>query len=245
VPPPPAKAEATASLTELCEPLFQYVCMLNRIARNPGGESMAFEPLRKLIAEMFEQMEKEAEPDYRLKAQFAQVKMPLIFFVDSMIAESKLSLAPQWHKNRLAYDYSELAGDEKFFDLLDETLKQTGEETDERLAIFYTCLGLGFTGWYAGQPEYLRKKMLDVARRIPRELIDTQHNAKICPEAYQFLDTRNLVEPPGLKLATMGILFGGFLLIVMVVNLYLFRTASTGLSESLRTILSHDLTTPR
>ena len=171
--------------------------------------------------------------------------MPLIFFVDSMLAESRLSLAPQWHKNRMAYELNELAGDEKFFDLLDETLKETGSEANERLAIFYTCLGLGFTGWYAGQPEYLRKKMLDVGSRVPRELIDTQHNAKVCPEAYEHLDTRNLVEAPGLKLATLAILFAGFFFIVMAVNFYLFRTASTGLSDSLRIILSHDLAAPK
>ena len=243
--PPPVEPAPSLNLVELCEPLFQYVCMLNRIARNPGGENMAFEPLRKLIVEMIEQLEKQAEADFRLKTQFPKIKLPLIFFVDSMIAESKLKLAPQWHKNRLAYDYNELAGDEKFFDLLDETLKETGPEADERLAIFYTCLGLGFTGWYAGQPEYLRKKMLDVVRRVPRALIDTEHGARICPEAYDHLDTRNLVEPPGLQMATMAILFAGFFFIVMVVNFYLFRTASTGLSDSLRVILSHDSANPK
>ena len=239
--PPPVNAPPSLTLVELCEPFFQYVCMLNRIARNPGGENMAYEPLRKLVKEMLEEMEQQSKSDPRLEEQFAKVKMPLIFFVDSIIAESKLTLAAQWHKNRIAYEHNELAGDEKFYDLLDETLKQTGKETDERLAVFYTCLGLGFTGWYAGQPEYLRKKMLDVAQRLPRELIDTQHRAKICPEAYEHLDTRNLVEAPGLKVAAMGIVFAGFFLIVMAVNLYLFRTASTGLSESLRIILSHDL----
>ena len=34
-------------------------------------------------------------------------------------------------------------------------------------------------------------------------------------------------------------------LIVMAVNFYLFRTASTGLSDSLRIILSHDLAAPK
>lgn len=239
--PPPAEAPPPPSLVDLCEPLFQYVCMLNRIARNPGGEGMEFESLRKLIVEMLNDTESQAEGNSRLSAQFTKVKMPLIFFVDSMIAESQLSLAPQWHKNRMAYELNELAGDEKFFDLLDETLKETGPEANERLAIFYTALGLGFTGWYAGQPEYLRKKMLDVGSRVPRELIDTAHNAKVCPEAYDHLDTRNLVEAPGLKLATFAILFAGFLCIVMAVNFYLFRTASTGLAESLRIILSHDM----
>ena len=51
----------------------------------------------------------------------------------------------------------------KFFDLLDETLNDPSDEATERLKIFYTCLGLGFSGWYAGQSEYLRGKMLDIS----------------------------------------------------------------------------------
>jgi type IV/VI secretion system ImpK/VasF family protein len=242
---PPPVAAPPPSLTDLCEPLFQYVCMLNRIARNPGGENIEFSALRKIIEELLADMEESAKADPRLESQFKKLKMPLIFFVDSMIAESGLSLAREWNKKRLAYDANELAGDEKFFDLLDETMKESGREAAERLAIFYTCLGLGFTGWYTGQPEFLRKKMIDLEQRIPPELIDTQHTAKVCPEAYQYLDTRNLVEPPGLKLATMGILFLGLVFIVLAVNFYLFRQASTGLDQSLRIILSHDLANPK
>jgi type VI secretion system protein ImpK len=237
---PPPIEPRQLNLVELCEPLFQYVCMLNRIARAPG-EAIEFEPLQKQIKQMFEEMAQAAAVDSRLQAQFEKVRTPLIFFVDSMMAESKLGLAPQWHKNRLAYEFKELAGDEKFFDLLDETLAETGPEAAERLAIFYTCLGLGFSGWYAGQPEYLRKKMLDIAKRMPPQLIDTKHTERICPEAYEYADRRNLVEPPGIKLATMAILFVGFFFVVMAVNFYLFRTASTGLAESLRTILQHDI----
>lgn len=238
---PPAEAPAQLDLVDLCEPLFQYVCMLNRIGRNPGGESMGYGPLRKVIDGIFQEIEEYAGSDLRLEAQFGKVKMALIFFVDSMIAESRLGLAKDWNKKRIAYEMEELAGDEKFFDLLDETLKETGKEADERLAIFYTCLGLGFTGWYTGQNEYLRKKMLDVGQRVPRELLDTQHTARVCPEAYEHLDTRNLVEPPGLKLATIAVVFVGCLLIAMAVNFYLFYDATTGLSTSLKEILKHDL----
>ena len=36
-----------------------------------------------------------------------------------MISESSLPFAAQWNQNRLAYERNELAGDEKFFDLLE------------------------------------------------------------------------------------------------------------------------------
>jgi cytochrome bd-type quinol oxidase subunit 1 len=42
----------------------------------------------------------------------------------------------------------QLAGDEKFFDLLEETLNDSSEDASERLAVYYTCLGLGFMGMY-------------------------------------------------------------------------------------------------
>jgi type IV/VI secretion system ImpK/VasF family protein len=233
--------DSSLDLVDLCEPMFQYVCMLNRIARNPGGEGLEFDPLQALIKEIFQDMEQNPGANDRLKGQFQKVRVPLIFFVDSMISESKLGIASQWHKSRLAYEFSELAGDEKFFDLLDETLAEKSPEADERLAIFYTCIGLGFQGWYAGQPEYLRKKMMDLGKRIPSRFIDTQHTARVCPEAYQHVDGRDLVEPPGLKVATMAICFAGLFLVALAVNFYLFHTASTGLAESLKTILSHDL----
>ena len=63
------------TLLELCEPLFQYVCMLNRISRNPGGEQMDHAPLRKAIDGVFAQMREQAEGDSRLATQLKKVEM--------------------------------------------------------------------------------------------------------------------------------------------------------------------------
>ena len=228
------------TLLELTEPLFQYICMLNRIARNPGGENLSIAALRPIIVEMIEGMKAQAEPEPRLASQYKKMEMPLIFFVDSMLAESNLTLAPQWNKKRLAYERNELAGDEKFFDLLDETLAEKGSEADERLEVYFACLGLGFQGWYAGQPEYLRKKMHEISLRIGR-VLDPDQRAHICPEAYQFTDGRNLIEKPGLKVLTIGVALAGLCLVVLAVNFFLFHTASQGLANALREILQHDL----
>ncbi len=228
------------TLLELTEPLFQYVCMLNRIARNPGGEDLTMDALRPAIVAQFSQMKSEAEGDARLASQYKRMELPLTFFVDSILAESSLSMAPQWNKSRLAYERNELAGDEKFFDLLDETLNEKGSEADERLEVYYACLGLGFQGWYAGQPEFLRKKMLDISQRI-RRVLDADQSARITPEAYEHTDTRNLVERAGVKIATIAILFAGLCFIVLAVNFSLFKTASHELSSALQEILSHDL----
>jgi type VI protein secretion system component VasF len=157
-----------------------------------------------------------------------------------MIAECGLAVSTAWHHNRLAYERKELAGDEKFFDLLDETLKDPSEEATERLKIFYTCLGLGFSGWYAGQPEYLRGKMLDISHRI-RPAMDTDQSTRICPEAYIGVDTRDLIQRPGLSIAAIAIIFLGLCLIVLTVETYLFRAASLSLTDSVTAIASQEI----
>jgi type VI secretion system protein ImpK len=229
------------TLLELCEPLFKKVCILNRLGRKGVGTSN-FEALRFEIVEMFNGMAKTAETDPLLKAQWQKLEMAMIFFVDSMIAESRLPVAAEWHKKRLAYERKELAGDEKFFDVLDETLADTSDEATERLVILYTCLGLGFTGWYAGQPEYLRGKMLDISARI-KPAMDTNPAVRICPEAYEGVDTRDL-QPPASRLVGIAIIFAGLCLIVLTVQIYLFRVASVGLTGSLSAIATQDISRP-
>jgi type VI protein secretion system component VasF len=256
------------TLLEVTEPLFQYVCRLNRLARRSasasastgksdtmmftkggaGGASAASAPMldygvvRSEIKALFEDLQQKPGRDSRLAAQVKQMELPLIFFVDSMISESNLSFAAKWNQNRLAFERHELAGDEKFFDLLEETLKDSSEEASERLAVFYTCLGLGFTGLYFSQPEYLRKTMLTIAPRI-RRLMDGDQSSKICPEAYT-ADERNLVQPPGTRLVFVGILFLCFTLAVLFAYAWMYHSAKVDLENAFKEIKTHDLNPP-
>ena len=225
------------NLLELCEPLFQYVCILNRAGRKGGNLELT--AVRSKIKDLFESLRSRAQADPRLNPQFKKVEQPLIFFVDSMITDSKVPFARKWDQDRLAYGFNELAGDEKFFDLFDETLKEQTDEATERLSVYYTCIGLGFTGWYSGQPEYLRRKMLEVSPRI-RHLIESDTTVRVCPEAYQNVDTRDLVEPPSQKMVVILIIFLVFMLTALACNFFLFRTASQQLTSSLSEIIAHD-----
>ena len=134
------------TLLELCEPLFQYVCRLNRLARS--SNTLEMDQVRNEIKKIFEAMNTEALNNAALTSQFEKIELPLLFFVDFMIKESKLTFAYDWYE--LGRERNELAGDEKFFDLLDENLADTSDAATERLVIFYTCIGLGFTGVYTG-----------------------------------------------------------------------------------------------
>jgi type VI secretion system protein ImpK len=225
------------TILEACEPLFKKVCLLNRLGRKGGGTS-DYDKLRLDIEETFKDIERETDKDPLLRAQWQKLEFALVFFVDSMIAESQLPVAAQWHQHRMAYDRKELAGDEKFFDLLDETLNDPSQEATERLLVFYVCIGLGFMGWYAAQPEYLRGKMLDISQRI-RSAMEQNPTARLCPEAYEHLDTRDLVQPP--KLGGIALIFAGLCLIVLAVEIYLFRNASLSLTDSLTAISSQEV----
>ena len=206
------------NLLEYTEPLFQYVCILNRAGRKGGN--LDYNTVRSKIKVMFEDLRSRATTDPRLNPLYKKVEQPLIFFVDSMICDSKLPFAAKWNQERLAYSFNELAGDEKFFDLFDETLKEQGDDATERLSVYYTCIGLGFTGWYSGQPEYLRKKMLEVAPRI-RHMLESDTTVRVCPEAYQNVDSRDLVEPPSSKMIVILIIFLVFMLTTVACNIVL------------------------
>jgi hypothetical protein len=225
------------TLAELCEPFFEYVCRLNRTARKGGDvpESSIRSELLRLLADL----KTKSQAESKLHEQYLKVELPLIFFADSLISESRLKCAGMWNKNRMAYDRKELAGDEKFFDLLEETLQDPSADATERLKIFYTGLGLGFTGWYAGQIDYLKRKQKELAARIG---VNTSPEAKgkIVPEAYENLDTRNLIEPPVAKMAGLSLLLGGLTVLMLGLNVMIFRQHSRDLADRLATIASFE-----
>jgi type VI protein secretion system component VasF len=143
----------------------------------------------------------------------------------------------------LAFEHNELAGDEKFFDLLDETLADPSQGATERLSVFYTCIGLGFTGWYTGQPEFLRKKQMEIAARI-RSMMEVDEASRICPEAYENVDTSDLIQPPGAKLMWISVCLIGMAVVIVVADFFLFRTTASDLLAAIQKINDHEATAP-
>ncbi len=224
------------TLLELSEPLFQYICRLSRSARK--GVRVEPNTVRNEVKAILGDMRSRAMADRALVSQYEKIELVYLFFVDFMVRECLGSAAKSWPE--LAAERKELAGDERFFDMLDETLKEPGDAAAERLVIYYVCVGLGFTGWYTGQPEYLRKKMLEISSRI-RHVMDPDQMARICPEAYDNVNTANLVEPPGRRLIGVGILLVGVLIVLFAANIALYyhskrqlTTALDGITEAAR-----------
>jgi type IV/VI secretion system ImpK/VasF family protein len=220
-------------LLEVCEDLFQYVCRLNRSARK--GAPMEPSMVRSDIKSILSKARTKASSDPLLAQQYEQVERPLVYFVDFMIEESSLPFAREWKQNRLQNEmYSVNDGDEHFFDLLDEALRDTSRQATERLTVFYTCLGLGFTGFYAGQPEYLRRKMMEMNARI-REIADTDTSSRVVPEAYEHVDTSDLIQPPGRSLVSLLVAVAVVIIAVFGASVWIYLDESSDMREAIGT----------
>jgi hypothetical protein len=192
--------------------------------------------VRSDIKKIFEKMKSESLNSAELTSQYEKIELPLIFFVDFIIKESKLTFAYDWYE--LGRERNELAGDEKFFDLLDENLADPSGAAAERLVIFYTCIGLGFTGVYAGQIESVQRLMSKISARIS-DMMDADEKAYICPEAYENVDDRDFVEPPGTKLVGIGITLLGLIIVWIIAYFSLLHSTLEDVGESLKTIIGN------
>lgn len=223
------------TLLELCEPLFQYICRLSRLARS--GCTLEMDQVRNEIKRIFEVMRAESLNNAGLTTQYEKIELPLLFFVDFVIKESKLTFAYDWYE--LGRERNELAGDENFFDLLDEDLVDSSDAATERLVIFYTCIGLGFTGVYAGQPESIQRLMSKISARISG-MMDADEKSYICPEAYENVDDRDFVEPPSTKLVGIGITLIGLIIVWSIAYFCLLKWTLDDVTTSLDTIIEHE-----
>ena len=219
------------TLTEIVEPILQHVCRVSRSARN-GGQLDA-DQVRLELKGLLAQAKTQAAGS-GLAEQFTKIELPLVFFLDFTIKEGQYNISRKWKE--IAFDYNELGGDEKFFDLLEETLKEPGKPADERLGIYYELLGLGFTGWYSGQPEFLRKKQKEIYARIAGVNPEGE-TRKICPDAYEHINTENLIEPPGARLLAFGVVLVVCIVGLFVANVYLYHQSVADLTRSLSAIL--------
>jgi len=221
-------------LLDLYEELFQYVCLLNRMSNAKPEAQREYARVRSDVKGLIEDISRNAASDARLASQVRLLEMPVVFFVDNIIATSRLKFASQWAANRLATEKNELAGDERFFDFVQKDLADVSEEAVERLTVYYTCFGLGFTGMYINQPEHIRTMMEQIFPRI-KHWTDSDR-VKLSEEAYKYTDTRMLTEPPNNKIILVTILFLFLSLSVLVLYYALYYKASSDLTSAVQTI---------
>jgi type IV/VI secretion system ImpK/VasF family protein len=147
-------------LEKICNPVFQCVCnywQLSMVTNMADGEKFRHD-----VTRLLEEAGKKALRDLQLEREFAWIEKPLVFFIDYMVKEGRFPFKENWRE--LARSYNELSGDEKFFDLLTETLNHP--DRANCFAVFYIMLGLGFDGAYRFNHKYIEQYIRLCAERI-------------------------------------------------------------------------------
>src|SRR5882757_145299 len=108
-------------LLDLYEDLFQSICRLNRASKAEG--QLEYARVRSELETTLADITRNASNDVRLLNQVKKLELPMVFFVDNILCTSRLKFASQWAEDRLAVRrHNELAGDERFFDFLEQDL---------------------------------------------------------------------------------------------------------------------------
>jgi type VI protein secretion system component VasF len=150
-----------ANLEELCRPVLIIFC--NYWQLNQVGSPPSMEKFRRDIEISLEDVKLTAEGDPVLSREYERIERPLVFFIDFMVKEGTFPFSRDWRE--LGRNYNELSGDEKFFNLLSDALKDS--KAHNTIPLFFTMLGLGFEGAYIQDRGYIEKTMKDCAARLP------------------------------------------------------------------------------
>lgn len=242
------------SLLEAVEPIFLFICQQHRIVRE--GRPLTFESVRAEITRLLASIEAQTRRDPVLQQQFERIRDPLCWYVDYWFGSSGEfpTLRDPWNQNRLGEypdedDEGSLAGDEAFYDKLEAALKADSQDeaANERLAFYYTAIGIGFTGLYfKAIPEHQQKLRDYMTRLYPRvrKFIDANPSTKVTPEAYNSTDKRDFIAPardrPLILLAALLCL----LLTIVTGYLYIYglqkRSLVSAVQDIQRTEVSKD-----
>jgi len=219
------------NLVQLTEPLFLYVGCLTRAAEH--NTQFDVEQVRREIIGIFADIRIKAESHPALAYQYDRtINLILIFYVDFMIKESDLNIAQEWVE--LAFDEQELAGDEQFFDLLEQTLAQNTEVALQQLTVFRECLRLGFTGCYGDDWKYIRQLHSDIDAKVYGDRFEL--SAQLTPTAYEHIDEQPLPVRTLKRFKFVRYTLVAMILFVILANGFLYYSSSGELRRTLDTI---------
>lgn len=231
-----SKRSTELRIIDVCEPVFLYVCELNRLGRE--GVHQEFSAVRHRVNELLDQCQETASVSNRLAAQWKEIEPALCCFLDSMIEDANLSCSREWAERRLAEEKCTiLSGDDTFFVLLDDELEQkdTNGEVRERLEFYYACLRLGFAGRYQDDPDQLNRYNQRVAGRVQHLLKKGVHDL-FTPDAYEHTDRRPLNMDTAPAAWGVVILTGTFLIFFFVLIGFFYKSSARNLESAIETI---------
>lgn len=167
-------------------PLLSRIC--EYAAFRKSGVEIPYETMLSEVHAHLNDLESKCRVNPQLQEHYRKLEQAIVFFIDYTVKESGFSYSEQY--SELARNFNELSGDEKFFDLLNESLAHNDDP--EIFKVFYLMLGLGFDGAFKRE----RPKVLELMNRLRQKIPETfDPNAQIfCPELQQ--DRASIIRPP-------------------------------------------------
>ncbi|MDR2630372.1 MAG: DotU family type IV/VI secretion system protein [Spirochaetaceae bacterium] len=220
-------------LERVCNPLFLTICNYWQLACIDSPVEL--DDFRKNILAVLEDIRSRAMQDDTLGKEFALIEKPLIFFIDYIVREGRFSFRNNWHI--LARNYNELSGDEKFFDLLDESLQNP--DAKNLTALFFLMLGLGFDGMYRRNQDHIQH-CLELCAQNTKPDFDI-FSKPIVPEPKKRLGIFARRRRPGVWLALM--VTGLFMAACVTFNLITFIRSTADYRTLLTKTVSDSLPT--
>jgi len=204
------RARSHSDLISLAAPVFELVLKLRSGALAPSST------LRSTVHQMLQEMEQRGATLRHSEKQINSVKFALAAFVDETVLTTHSALSAEWEKFPLQLEYfgEHLAG-VKFFERLDEMLKQIQTEADV-VEVYYLCLLLGFKGKYGVYMEDQLKELIkNTAVQLKR--VGRLQETELSPH-WKVMDQPEPPRDPGLPLwAKIGAAAG----LVVVALIYL------------------------
>ncbi len=209
------------SLTKLCQPLIDYMAEIHFLATK--DKELDINEVRSTLDQFFENMYDKVSDDPQQAAQMNKLTLPLVFFLDYIIKEGPFNFASDWKEMALQFD--ELSGDDKFFDIFDETLHDPSGDAEERLKVLYRCLSAGFSGGLRDLPKNIEKKIKACAIRLKIDRGDRLFN-KITESSYRKSDTeKKFIDPLIMGRKYLLYTVSGFLVILIcTIGVYYYLT---------------------
>ncbi|MFP3040552.1 DotU family type IV/VI secretion system protein [Treponema primitia] len=211
-----------SGLEKICNPVF--LCLCNYWQLSCITNFVEKEKFQQDLIKCLGEAKEKSKEDPLLEREFAWIEKPLVFFIDYIVKEGRFPFRQEWRE--LSRNYNELSGDEKFFNLLTETLEYP--EFKNSFVLFYIMLGLGFDGAYRYNQQYIEQCM-----RLCMEKAVIEYD--VYSEPITTFPKKNLFHRRQGKLNIRAALLACalFLLAGFIVNLVVFFD----ITENYRTVL--------
>ena len=212
-----------SELEKLCNPVFRCLCNywhLSCVTNTVDRQKFLLD-----ITRFMEEARNKARQDLQLQREFAWIEKPLVFFIDYIVKEGRFSFREEWWE--LSRNYNELSGDEKFFDLLTETLEHP--DFGNSFTLFYIMLGLGFDGIYRYNHKQIQQCM---QLCMERAVIDYDINSE--PILPPHKKKPFFLRQQKLNIRTALIACAVFMIICFIINLVSFINTTENYRQLLK-----------